>query len=210
MASKKQENKQPIKKVTPKKVAASSKKVTTKVDKIMYLSDDVIDLEEFDKMINGDIAPEKSKKKVAMSALGEICPQLKQPKVIRDNPQMSGPLDTSNYIIELRVKLSAQELKVTWKDGTIDKWLCSPNPILTPKGTDVVGYKCGPKHTNFKRDGMAWFTAFKSKGMAYGFHNSQRVAIGIVSHGCVRVSCDNAKTINQNSWSGVTKIVIVA
>jgi len=144
-----------------------------------------------------------------MVALGTTCPQLKQSKVIRDNSTMAGPVDKSNYITELRVKLSTQELTVTWLDGTTNKLLCSPNPKLTPKGKDVVGYKCGPKHTNYSKDAMAWFTAFKSRGMAYGFHNSQRVGVGVVSHGCVRVLCDNAKIINQNSWSGVTKIVIV-
>lgn len=193
-----------------KKSAAVVKKVSVKKEKLYHLSDDDIDIEEFDKVVNADVKETKAKSKVPMAALGNICPQFKQPKVIRDNPTMAGPLDKTNYIVELRVKLSAQQLKVTWKNGDVDTWLCSPNPKLTPKGTDVIGFKCGPKHTNFKRDGMAWFSAFKSRGMAYGFHNSQRVGIGIVSHGCVRVSCENAKTINQNSWSGVTKIVIVS
>lgn len=204
MAISKKNTKEP-----PKKAAAKIKKVVTKPVKELHLSDDAIDIEAFDKLVNADV-PEPKKAKLAMSALGSTCPQLKQPKVIRDNPKMAPPADKSNYITELRVKLSTQELTVSWLDGTKNKWLCSPNPKLTPKGNDVVGYKCGPKHTNYSRDGMAWFTAFKNRGMAYGFHNSQRVGIGVVSHGCVRVLCDNAKTINQNSWSGVTKIAIVA
>ena len=199
----------PATKTTTKKVAAKPKKVVAAPAKIFHLSDDAIDIEAFDKLVNADVPEPKAKVMVAMAALGNICPQLKQPKVIRDNPQMASPIDKSNYITQLRVKLSTQELSLTWLDGTVDKILCSPNPRLTPKGKDVVGYKCGPKHTNYSRDGMAWFTAFKSRGMAYGFHNSQRVGIGVVSHGCVRVSCDNAKKVNQNSWSGVTKIVIV-
>lgn len=209
MAVSKKTTKEQPKKAAPKKAAAKIKKVETKPVKTLHLSDDAIDIEAFDKLVNADVPEPKTKAKLAMSALGNTCPQFKQPKVIRDNPKMGPPVDKSNYIIELRVKLSTQELTVTWLDGTKNKWLCSPNPKLTPKGSDVVGYKCGPKHTNYSRDGMAWFTAFKGRGMAYGFHNSQRVGIGVVSHGCVRVLCDNAKTINQNSWSGVTKIVIV-
>lgn len=96
--------------------------------------------------------------------------------------------------------------RITWTDEIIENILCSPNPSLTPLGNDVVGNKCGTKHTNFKKDGMAWFTAFRSRGMAYGFHNSQRVGIGIVSHSCIRVACDSVKRINQNSWSGKTKL----
>lgn len=196
------------KKAAPKKVVAP-KKTATKPEKILHLSDDVIDIEAFDKLVNADVR-EPKKSKLAMAALGSTCPQLKQPKVIRDNPKMAPPVNKTNYITELRVKLSTQELTISWLDGTKNKLLCSPNPKLTPKGKDIVGYKCGPKHTNYSRDAMAWFTAFKSRGMAYGFHNSQRVGIGVVSHGCVRVPCDSAKTINQNSWSGVTKIVIVS
>ncbi len=198
-------------KLAPKKAVKAVKKAVKQPEKILHLSDDDIDIEAFDKMVNAEVAEPKAKAKpkVAMTALGNVCPQFKQPKVIRDNPHMGGPVNTSNYITELRVKLSTQDLRVTWLNGTVNNWLCSPNPKLTPKGSDVVGNKCGPKHTNFKRDGMAWFTAFKSRGMAFGFHNSQRVGLGIVSHGCVRVACENAKTINQNSWSGVTKIVIV-
>ena len=199
----------PATRTTTKKVAAKPKKVATSPAKIFHLSDDAIDIEAFDKLVNADVPEPKAKAMVAMAALGNICPQLKQPKVIRDNPQMASPIDKSNFITQLRVKLSTQELTITWLNGLVNKILCSPNPRLTPKGKDVVGYKCGPRHTNYSRDGMAWFTAFKSRGMAYGFHNSQRVGIGVVSHGCVRVSCDNAKTINQNAWSGITKIVIV-
>ena len=197
-------------KAAPKTAVKAAKKAVKQPEKILHLSDDDIDIDAFDKMVNADIAEPKAKAKVAMTALGNICPQFKQPRVIRDNPHMAPPVDTSNYITELRVKLSTQNLRITWLNGSVNNLLCSPNPKLTPRGSDVVGNKCGPKHTNFKRDGMAWFTAFKSRGMAYGFHNSQRVGLGIVSHGCVRVACENAKTINQNSWSGVTKIVIVS
>ena len=209
-STKKQPKKAAPKKAAPKKATPAATKPETKLEKVFHLSDDAIDIEAFDKLVNADVPEPKTKTKVSMLALGTTCPQFKQPKVIRDNPRMAPPVDKTNYIKELRVKLRTQELTVTWLDGTTNKWLCSPNPRLTPRGRDVVGFKCGPKHTNYSRDGMAWFTAFKSRGMAYGFHNSQRVQIGVVSHGCVRVQCDKAKIINQNSWSGVTKIVIVA
>lgn len=186
------------------------KKSSAKADAVLHLSDDNIDIQAFDKLVNAKVPVSKSKPKVALAGLTETCPQGKQSKVTRDNPHTSPPLDTARYITELNVKLSTQNLKVTWSDGTVENWLCSPNPKLTPKGNDLVGNKCGPKHTNFHKDGMAWFTAFKSRGMTFGFHNSQRVDIGVVSHGCVRVVCAHAKKINQNSWSGKTVIKIVA
>ncbi len=210
MAVSKKSTKEQAKKATPKKAVAKEKNVAINPEKALYLTDDAIDIEVFDKLVNADVPVPKTKAKEATTAAASTCPQFKQPKVIRDNPKMAPPVDKSNYIVELRVKLSTQQLTATWLDGTTNKWLCSPNPKLTPKGKDLVGYKCGPRHTNYSRDGMAWFTAFKSRGMAYGFHNSQRVGIGVVSHGCVRVLCEYAKIINQNSWSGITKIVIVA
>jgi hypothetical protein len=198
----------PIYMTTSKKKAA--KKATAKPTTILHLSDDNIDIEAFDKLVNANIPVAKGKPKRALAGLTETCPQGKQSKVTRDNPHMSPPINTANYITELHVKLSTQNLRITWLNGTVENWLCSPNPHLTPKGNDLVGNKCGPKHTNFSKDGMAWFTAFKSRGMAFGFHNSQRVGIGVVSHGCVRVTCPHAKTINQNSWSGKTVIKIIA
>lgn len=187
-----------------------AKKIASKPTKVI-LTDDDIDIELFDQENNV-----KALKANVKSALAErsatafaLCPQGKQPKVIRDNPSLTPPLDTNNYIQSLHVKLSAQLLTITWTDGSVEQILCSPNPKLTPQITDVVGFKCGPKHTNFKRDGMAWFTALKSKGMAYGFHNSQPVGKGIVSHGCIRVPCEYAKKINNNSWSGKTVIKII-
>lgn len=207
MATTKKATPKTTKTVTPKKAVV--KKAIPKVEKIMHLSDDDVDIEAFDKLVNADIPLPKVKASRALSTLAETCPQGKQKKVIRDNPKMAPPLNTKNYITELYVKLSTQNVRLTWLDGTKQNFLCSPNPRLTPKGNDIVGYKCGAKHTNYSRDGMAWFTAFKSRGMAYGFHNSQRVGIGVVSHGCVRVECATAKLINQNAWSGKTKIKIV-
>lgn len=206
----KKNKREEIKRSTTIKATARLRRLLTKTVKTPYLSDDEIDIEAFDEKVNADVPEPETKTMLAMTALGNTCPQFKQPRVIRDNPRMAPPVNRSNYITELRVKLSIQEITVTWLNGAKNKWLCSPNPRLTPRGRDLVGYKCGPKHTNYSRDAMAWFTAFRSRGMMYGFHNSQRVGRGVVSHGCVRVSCDNAKTINQNSWSGVTRIVIVS
>ena len=209
MASSKKEKKESKPKAIAKAAKTAAKKAA-KTDKLLHLSDDNIDIEAFDQLVNADVPEPKTKTAVALANLPGMCIQGKQPAVTRDNPHLAPAVDQSNYITELRVKLSTQDLRVTWLDGTVENWLCSPNPRLTPKIEDVVGYKCGPKHTNYSRDGMAWFTALKSKGMAYGFHNSQRVGIGVVSHGCIRVLCDNAKIINQNSWSGKTKIKIIA
>jgi hypothetical protein len=210
VSKKKALSKSTAKPKTPKKKSSTKNKVVKKQVKSKYLGENYIDIDEFDKKYNSHIPLEKSNTDSELSeALTAVCPQGKQSKVTRDNPHTSPPVNTSNYITELHVTLSTQNLKLTWLDGTVENWFCSPNPSLTPKGNDLVGNKCGPLHTNFKRDGMAWFTALQSHGMVYGFHNSQRVGIGVVSHGCIRVSCDHAKTINQNSWSGKTKIKIV-
>jgi hypothetical protein len=72
-----------------------------------------------------------------------------------------------------------------------------------------VGTKCTINHTNMQRDGMAWFTGLESQGLRIGFHDSQPVGAGFVSHGCIRVVCDVAALINHNTWSGVTTIKFV-
>lgn len=167
-----------------------------------FLTDDTIDLNDWN-------ALQRSQSGSELSALSSACPQGKQKKVIRDDCSLGGPVNKSNYIISLHVKLSTQNLKVTWKDGRIENWLCSPNPKLTPRIKDVIGLKCGIKHTNLKKDGMAWFTAIKRYYMAIGFHNSQPVGKGIYSHGCIRVSCEHARIINENSWSNKTTVTIV-
>lgn len=201
----------PTKTAATKKSSTPEKSIPKKSTLKTKITEDVetdmhIDLEEFDAKVNAKALLSAETERKSRST---TCLQGKQPKVIRDNPKMAPPLDKNRYIQELHVKLSTQNLRVTWTDGTVENWICSPNKTLTPKVSDVVGYKCGPKHTNFKRDGMAWFTALKSKGMVYGFHNSQPVGIGIKSKGCIRVLCQHAKILNQNSWSGKTVIKIV-
>lgn len=147
------------------------------------------------------------------------CPQGKQPRVVRNDCSTGGPENESNFIRHLEVSVSGQTVVATWgpqdasqpSTGT-DTWDCSPRPGAngTPLGPDVVGKKCGVNHTNRGRDGMAWFTGFQRKNLQYGFHDSQPVGPGIHSHGCVRVLCSVARTINRNSWSGVTTINVTA
>jgi len=136
------------------------------------------------------------------------CPQGKQKKAVRDDCGESEPADPDNFITNLSVSLSAQTVDVTWSNGKTETWPCSPKPSVTPTAPDVVGVKCSIKHTNRKRDGMAWFTGFANQGLTIGFHDSQHVGKGIHSHGCVRVCCDKAEIINKNTWSGKTTISV--
>jgi Domain of unknown function (DUF4157) len=134
------------------------------------------------------------------------CPQGKSPRVIRDSCGMGRPIDESNYITHLEVSIANRTVRATWLNGTHSEWECTPNPQLTPTGSDVVGIKCGINHTSYKRARMAYFTAFQSTGMTIGFHDSQPIGSQFVSHGCVRVRCNVARIINHNSWSGQTTI----
>jgi hypothetical protein len=143
----------------------------------------------------------------------QACPQGKQTKVVHDDCATGGPADRANFIRHLEVSIAGQTVTATWgargrgKPSTqTDVWECSPRPGATPVGRDVVGVKCSIDHTNMKKDGMAWFTGFASTGLRIGFHDSQPVGRGIYSHGCVRVRCAHAATINANTWSGVTTI----
>ena len=144
------------------------------------------------------------------------CPQGKQPRVVRDDCSTGEPLNTANYISALNVSLSSNTVQVIWSamvPGNTEVWPCSPNPSVTPRhpqsNPDTVGVKCSINHTNRDRDGMAWFTGFASEYLRIGFHNSQPVGPGCVSHGCVRVCCDKAEIINKNTWSGRTLITVV-
>lgn len=140
------------------------------------------------------------------------CPQGKQRRAVRNDCGESGPIDENNYITSLHVSLSGRTVEVKWLNGTTETWPCSPNPRVTPKHSarrpEVVGQKCTINHTNRHRDGMAWFTAFRGTGLAIGFHDSQPVGPGCVSHGCVRVCCDKAEIINKNTWSRKTLITV--
>jgi hypothetical protein len=74
-----------LKAAIPKK-AVGPKKSPIKI----ILSDDDIDIVEFDKLNNDHIPFEKLKRSRGSVALAiSACPQGKQPKVIRDNPKMA-------------------------------------------------------------------------------------------------------------------------
>jgi len=134
------------------------------------------------------------------------CPWGKQSKVVRNDCSEGPPQNKDKYIKKLDLSLSSQTVTATWTNSATNTWNCSPNPRKTPKGRDLVGPKCSINHTNSKKDGMAWFTSFRSEWLNIGFHNSQPVGKGIYSHGCVRVCCDPAKIINKNTWSKKTVI----
>lgn len=159
------------------------------------------------------VQPQRRRRRGGTTPAADACPQGKQRRVVRDDCSPGPPLDNSNFIRHLEVSLNDQTVRASW--GPRDRsqpatrtntWPCSPNPNVTPTGPDRVGTKCSVNHTNRHRDGMAWFTGFRREALRIGFHNSQPVGPGIHSHGCVRVLCPVARTINQNSWSGVTTI----
>lgn len=122
----------------------------------------------------------------------------------------------SRFITDLTVHRAAHQVVATWNSGPPDTWAVSPSTrsgrggkIPTPLGSDVVGIKCDQCHTNRHGDGMAWFTGFARHGRAVGFHNSQLVGPSHESHGCVRSPCSVAKTIHDNTSTGVTTINVL-
>ncbi|MEO5558131.1 MAG: DUF4157 domain-containing protein [Dokdonella sp.] len=119
--------------------------------------------------------------------------------------------NSADFIRHLDVDLSTQKIiaEMGTKAATKSKvgpFLSSPNPSTTPVGMHTIGAKCGPCHTNSSGHGMAWFTGFVD--LQFGFHNSQRVAAGTHSLGCVRVPCDRAKWIHDNTASAVTTVCV--
>lgn len=148
------------------------------------------------------------------------CPQGKQRRATRDDCSESEPVNRMNYITALHVSLSNRTVRVMWwaegLGGYSEVWPCSPSPLPGSCGTprhdadhpELVGKKCSINHTNRYKDGMAWFTGFRSEDLRIGFHNSQRVGPECRSHGCVRVCCDKAEIINRNTWSGRTLITV--
>jgi hypothetical protein len=132
------------------------------------------------------------------------------------------------WITRIDVDLSAQNLTLTWSDGTTsDPWTISSgkgrpctktDPCekqteknCTPVGTFPVSGIGGANTANSHGDAMAWFVGIGIRGI--GVHNSQ-VADGTPrSHGCVRVGSDGdawsfAKLINKNVKEGQTLILI--
>jgi hypothetical protein len=150
---------------------------------------------------------------------GAGCPQGKSKTGEHHGDCTSGgpPINQSKWIKHLEVSVSAYTVDVTWSDGSKEQWPCTPRPSSkkhkgTPLGPDKIGKKCGVNHTNLitpKRkipDGMAWFTGLAKQGLRVGFHDSQPIGKSYQSHGCIRVHCNHAKIINQNTWSGQTTV----
>ena len=129
-----EESKKNKKRVIAKKAAIPKSKVLEEIE-----SDDTIDIVAFDKKYNDKIleVATSSRSRTAV----DLCPQGKQPKVTRDNPVKTGPLNKNKYIIELHVTLSTQSLRITWSDAKEEFVLCSPNPTKTPRGSFIVGFK---------------------------------------------------------------------
>lgn len=144
-------------------------------------------------------------------AAGNLC---RARSVTRDNCGDHAAADDSNKISHIRVLLDTRRVHLFWNgrprtdEGTKEELECSPNPSRTPTGWDEVGVKCGVNHTSWARYNMAWFTEFKSTNYRIGFHDSQPVGARYNSHGCVRVSCENARKINQNTASNWTSIIV--
>ncbi|MBV9406484.1 MAG: DUF4157 domain-containing protein [Acidobacteriaceae bacterium] len=124
----------------------------------------------------------------------------------------SGAANKASFIRHLDVNLSTQMVEAEVGDAKhatsiVGPFLSSPNPSETPTGLHTVDIKCSACHTNQCGNGMGWFTSFYN-GLLVGFHNSQRVAKGVRSHGCVRVPCDRARWIHDNSESGTTTVCV--
>jgi hypothetical protein len=142
---------------------------------------------------------------------GRTC---RAPRTNREGCGERAAVDEQNKISHIRVVLADREVTLFWNgrprtaEGTPETFPCTPHPTATPPGWDEVGLKCGVNYTNLERYNMAWFTAFKSTGRVIGFHNSQPVGAGYQSHGCVRVSCENAEKINRNTSSSWTSIIV--
>jgi LysM repeat protein len=127
----------------------------------------------------------------------------------------SGAKDSSNFIRKLNVRRSDYETDLEWgpadfkKPATkVETIPCSPNLTATPTDNDLIGAKCTACHTNKKGSGMGWFTGFQKTYLRIGFHNSQTVAKGVQSAGCVRVSCAHAEMINKNTATSLSKITV--
>ena len=124
-----------------------------------------------------------------------------------------GADNSSNFIRHIDVSRTTQEMRLEWGSATRVRHversiLTSPNPTGTPTGSFRIGEKCGSCHTNMNGAGMGWFTGFHNS-LEYGFHNSQTVARGVSSAGCVRVApCVKAREIHDNTASGVTTVCI--
>ncbi|MCB1054839.1 MAG: DUF4157 domain-containing protein [Acidobacteria bacterium] len=145
-------------------------------------------------------------------AAGRLC---RAARVRREELGESDATTASNKISHIRVLLDTYKVHLFWNGaprtntGTKEEIDCTPNRSRTPQGWDKIGQKCGENHTSYERYNMAYFTGFRSTGFNVGFHNSQPVAAYPThSHGCVRVSCENARKIRDNTKSNWTSIMV--
>ena len=113
------------------------------------------------------------------------------------------------------VERAAHQATATWSDNSVTLYECSPSTksgkggkMPKPTGDFNIGIKCDSCHTNRKGDEMGWFTGIV--GRRIGFHNSQLVGPTHESHGCIRVSCFNAKEIHDNTKSSSTTVKVKA
>ncbi len=142
---------------------------------------------------------------------GALC---RADSVNRDNCGERGAVSEENKISHIRVLLDTRKVHLFYggtpgtADGSKEIRDCTPNASETPTGWDKVGNKCGPDHTSWKRYNMAWFTAFSKTIYRIGFHNSQPLGAGFRSAGCVRMTCEDAKEINDNTVSNWTTIMV--
>jgi peptidoglycan hydrolase-like protein with peptidoglycan-binding domain len=164
------------------------------------------------------------KKCVTPVAKGQLCTSTKH---LRDNCKSRGAADSQNRITHIRIFTTSSKVELFFNGepgkpkGKKETHPCTLNATETSKPFKggkclLVGQKCGEGHTTWPKKGsgkifnMAFFTEFRGPTpMRYGFHDSQRVAPGAQSSGCVRVSCEIAKRINNNTSSGVTTIELV-
>jgi uncharacterized protein DUF4157/L,D-transpeptidase-like protein len=123
----------------------------------------------------------------------------------------SAAANASKFISNLLVERKAHKITATWSDSSTSTYACSPSTksgkggkMPTPLGDFKVGVKCDSCHTNRKGDGMAWFTGIVERQI--GFHDSQLVGPSHESHGCIRVSCGDAKEIHDNTASKTTDV----
>jgi hypothetical protein len=156
------------------------------------------------------------RRKRATRSCDGLCAPSKAP--LHDGCTRGGPAASGDWITGLVVERSKQRLTATWSGGRTDTWACSPSKSSKGHGQvptplvkdDRVGIKCDQCHTNAHGDGMGWFTGLASEGRRIGFHDSQKVGSGIESHGCIRVHCDTARTIQEHTSTGTTTIDVVA
>lgn len=172
----------------------------------------------------GDAEEQTSGKHKASSACNQAgCRQGHAKAEVAGDCNSGGPPDNQQeFIKHLEVSVGAGTVVATWSGGGTDQWSCTGNVngkkggkkygMPTPRGDDKIGVKCGVHHTNQitkKRkvpDNMGWFTGLAKWGRRVGFHDSQPVGGGYVSHACIRVCCNHAEIINKNTWSGKTTV----